>query len=148
MPKSGYIIDNYTRARKGQGASRLYKSVVQPLQVRACNVHYCLYKRFRKAADESGQALRGHPHWGATKSSSTRLVRINHYHTKSKEEYLTKINVRKWPDRTKGTYREGAWNFPEWEADDSMKEAAAALRAKGVPETYSAASFQPPASSV
>ena len=43
----------------------------------------------------------------------------------------------------------GAWNYHEWKNDNVMQEAAAALRAKGVPETYSSAdSFQPPASSV
>ena len=142
MPKSGYIIENYTRAYKDQNTpkNRFFKSVVQPAQVKACNVHYCLIKRFKKAVDENVQPLRGElgfPGNGKTKLNSTQLIRINHYYTKSKEEYLVKINVRKWPDLTKGAYNENAWAFPEWQPDDSMKEAAAALRAKGVPETYS-----------
>ena len=99
-----------------------------------------MYKRFRKAVDESGKPLRGL--WGtiknnATAANSTRIIRINHYASKSKEEYLTKINVRKWPDTTERTYNENDWAFPEWKTDDSMKEVAAYLRNKGVPETYS-----------
>ena len=41
MPKSGYVIDAYTRTDKNQNAGRnkTFKSVVQPAQVKSCNVH-------------------------------------------------------------------------------------------------------------
>ena len=110
-----------------------------------------MYKRFRKAVSESGKPLRGL--WGtikinSTAANSTKIIRINHYYSKSKEEFLEKIK-RGHPDKIKLGYSEGAWNYPEWKVDDVMQEAAAALRAKGVPETYSSAdSVQPPASSV
>ena len=125
---------------------------MQPLEVRYCTVHWHVYKRFRKAVDENGKPLRGL--WGtikinATAANSTRIIRINHYASKSKEEYLTKINVRGDVNNLPRAYSEGAWNYHEWKNDNVMQEAAAALRAKGVPETYSSAdSFQPPASSV
>ena len=79
--------------------------------------------------------------WDVTEANSTRLIRLNHYYSKSKEEYLAKINVRKWPDKTQRTYNENDWAFCEWQLDDSMKEAARALRAKGVGETYSVDRF-------
>ena len=74
--------------------------------------------------------------WGRAKARSSSLIRINHYYSKSKEELMTKITVRKWADDTKRTYKKESWDFPEWRLDDSMKEAACALRAKGMPETY------------
>ena len=140
MPQSGYIIDNYTRTYKDSntGRNKAFKSVVQPTRVRLCpSPHFCLYRRFQKAADENLRPVIRIRHMHFTKANSTRLIRINHYYSKSKEEYLTKINVRKWPDTTERTYNENDWAFPEWKTDDSMKEAAEALRNKGVPETYS-----------
>ena len=74
--------------------------------------------------------------WGRAKARSTSIIRINHYYSKSKEEYIAKITVRKWADDTKRAYNQDSWAFPEWKLDDSMKEAVAALRAKGTPETY------------
>lgn len=139
MPQSGYIIENYTRINKDINiwVNTHIKSVVKPPQAKFCpNPHYFFYKRFQKTVDENGTVVKGP--W--TKANTTRLIQINHYHTKSKEEYLTKIRVRldtKWGNYK---YKEESWDFPEWKLDDSMKEAVAALRAKGVPETYGDAS--------
>ena len=140
MPESGYVIENYTRARE----SGVIKSIVQPLQVSFASTHCCELRRFQKTVDESLRPLKN---W-IIQPGSTRLIRINHYYTKSKEEYLAKVNVRKWPDLAKGAYREDNWAFPEWQADCTMKEAAAALRANGVPETYGASGFGIPGKSL
>ena len=133
MPQSGYIIENYTRINKDINiwVNTHIKSVVKPQQVKFCpNPHYFFYKRFQKTVDENGKAVKGP--W--TKANTTRLIRINHYYTKSKEEYLKKIerNNEVWHY----TFIEESWAFPEWKLDDSMKDAVAALRERGVPETY------------
>ena len=141
MPKSGYVIDNYTRAYAGQNVykTRGIKSVVQPLEVTFAGVHYCEYKggKLKRGADENGRPLP--VDWNfrtRTLRRQAELIRLHHYYSKSKEEYLTKISTRKWPDDTRRGYDEGDWAFSEWQADSTMKEAAECLRAKGVPETY------------
>ena len=151
MPQSGYIIENYARAHKDPNTAinRFVKSVVQPQEVRYCTVHWHAYKGLKKAVDENGKPL--HSFWTTANrknnfsaKNSTRLIRINHYFSKSKEEYLEKIK-RGHLDKAKLRYSEAAWNYPEWQADSTMQEAVRALREKGVPETYSPdASSQPP----
>ena len=146
MPQSGYIIENYTRTHKDQNAdrNRFIKSVVQPQEVRYCTVHWHVYKRFKKAVDENGKPLRsfwttinGKNNFSA--KNSTRLIRINHYFSKSKEEYLIKIRVRGDLNQLKRNDNKSNYAFAEWKTDNVMQEAVAALREKGVPETYSPA---------
>lgn len=93
----GLLTANYTRVRKehtnnigGMGVHKdtTIKSIVNPREVIHYNTeHYALYYRNFKAVTENFEMVSGQ----ITRVHSSNKIRINHYVTKSKEEYLEKI---------------------------------------------------------
>jgi glycosyl transferase family 92 len=84
-PPPGNVIENYLRRIDG-GANRYVKSIVDPDEaVHSLGPHHFLY-RFRAAVDEAGFPVRG----VRTKSVSFSKLRVNHYYTRSREEFRRK----------------------------------------------------------
>ena len=64
------------------------KSIVNPKKVLAIfNPHYAIYKHYKCAVNENFETIYG----PFTKIHVSQKIRINHYHSKSVEEYLNKI---------------------------------------------------------
>ena len=85
----GLLTANYTRVCKDHNKihDRKIKSIVNPKQVASFTVHFGFYYHNFEAVTENFQRIRG----TTTKFHSSSKIRINHYQTKSREEYVDKI---------------------------------------------------------
>ena len=114
----GLLTANYTRARKDNNATwreRLVKSIVNPKQiVNFISEHEGLYYHNIEAVTENFEKTRG----DSTKYNSTSKIRINHYYTKSREEYLSKVTRNLKGAQTPYKFDENMLNFPEETAED------------------------------
>ena len=108
----GLLTANYTRVRKDHSnrRDRTVKSIVNPKQVIFYpSSHYGLYYLNLESVTEKFQRTRGM----ASKFHSSSKIRINHYESKSREEYLNKI-LRNSKGHTPAiNFREGLLNFQE-----------------------------------
>lgn len=91
-PLSGgeLVTANYTRVKKDYNdkMNLHIKSIVNPKKVLAIfNPHYAIYKHYKCAVNENFETIYG----PFTKIHVSQKIRINHYHSKSVEEYLNKI---------------------------------------------------------
>jgi hypothetical protein len=86
----GLVTESYTRRSQEWGANRHIKSVVDPLEVRAfCMPHFFML-RSGPTVDERGRPITGPP-FSHTDEVSFERLRVNHYATKSEEEYRAKL---------------------------------------------------------
>ncbi len=80
----GLVTANYTRSE----SNFHIKSIINPKKVLSIfNPHYAIYKNDQFAVDENFQIIYG----PFTKCHSSDKIRINHYYSKSREEYIKKI---------------------------------------------------------
>lgn len=86
----GLVIKNYTHRNVDSNFRGNYsiKSIVNPREVLITNVHWCYYRFFRWGVNECGEVIKGNN----VQKQSLDILRVNHYYTRSKEEYLMKIN--------------------------------------------------------
>jgi hypothetical protein len=102
----GLVAENYV-IRRDMNVNRYIKSVADPTQVVRCATgHHFLYRR-GLAVDENHYPIVG----PATKSVSFAQLRLNHYYTRSEEEYLVKWTT---PRADTGELRVGGG--PDFEA--------------------------------
>jgi hypothetical protein len=101
----GLVIENF---RKNGGADELVKSIVNPrtsIFLPYLSIHTPIYLDFGFGRTETGEQ---NP-WGNPVSVNT--IRINHYFTKSYEEYRKKI------ERNKAGLPECGYKLPEYDPD-------------------------------
>ena len=86
---NGGVVENYLwRAEEEFHVNRLIKTIAIPSRIFAyVSPHYPLYRRNYKEYDENGQVLAG----DRSETVSTKKLRINHYFTKSREEWIKKV---------------------------------------------------------
>jgi hypothetical protein len=85
----GLVIESYTR-RTDRNVNKAIKSIVDPSEVRAfCQPHFFML-RSGPTVDENGRPITGPPYSGTSEVSFERL-RVNHYATKSEEEFRGKL---------------------------------------------------------
>ncbi len=130
--KNKSVIDTFTRVYENYNTpiNRTIKSIVKPSKVKLVrSVHACIYKRNEIAVDENFNPIKSNLYFRTNKVSMNK-IRINHYHCKSKEEYLIKIN-KGFADRTKPrTYEECSLNFEETTHDYIIKKYSKELNKK------------------
>lgn len=118
-PEGKSVIELFTRVPKDYQyyRNKTVKSIVKPGDVRYLNsVHVCIYKKGKYAVDENFNRYRTYVRT-QTQYNSVSKIRINHYHCKSKEEYIEKIN-KGFADRiTARKYQEDFLNFKEYVQD-------------------------------
>lgn len=95
-PKS-LAIEAYTQIQTDTHSreNRHIKSIVNPKKViHVPNPHYCIYKNNELAVSENFETIGKCPDFdetnAITKTHSSNIIRINHYHTKSQEDYCRK----------------------------------------------------------
>lgn len=119
----GLVTANFTRARKEhnldtkltEGDDRHVKSIVNPKQVVKClTPHHALYYRNYDAVTENFEGTRG----DITKRHSIAKIRINHYQTKSREEYANKVSRNHKGSQNVYRFNEDMINFQDATADD------------------------------
>lgn len=90
----GLVIESYVQIWRNPRARRTIKSIVDPRRVVECdNPHYCKYRDGELAVDELRRPIEG-PDFALTPTPSRSLLRVNHYWTKSEEEFRDKLSRR------------------------------------------------------
>ena len=85
---SGGVVENYLW-RAEETSNHVIKSIVVSKRTFAfVSPHYPIYRRGYRGFDELGRELIN----DRTKTVSTRYIRINHYFTKSMEDWVEKVN--------------------------------------------------------
>ena len=136
-PTSGFVLSNYTRchAIDDNLANRHLKCIVKPQSVRICaNPHYMILKNSKIAVDENFNTLIApfSPH------VTFKKIRINHYYSKSKEEYISKLSRGRVSVAGKRPFDKKAYDFSFWEtkrSDIDLSPYVEILKTK-IPETY------------
>jgi len=114
-PEGQMVIEAYTRVQKDYQYNRnkTVKSIVKPVDVRyVSSVHVCIYKKGKYAVDENFNRHITNVRT-QTQRNSVNKIRINHYHCKSREDYLAKINKGFADRKILRKYEEDKLNFKD-----------------------------------
>ena len=91
-PNGGVLSNFLWRAKEDGTGNRCIKTIVQPQYVYTyAHVHYPTYLIGRYSIDENGERVDGWNH----KMLEIKKIRINHYYTKSKEEWIKRRSMGK-----------------------------------------------------
>ena len=91
-PADGLVTESFTRRTDRHGWNRHTKSIVDPARVsRFCGPHIFLFGE-QTAVDERGRAL-VNPKRTWTDEVSFERLRVNHYVTRSEQEYVAKLST-------------------------------------------------------
>jgi hypothetical protein len=89
----GLVIENYLQCH--DSLNRHVKSIINPRRAFLnVNSHYWIYRGWQQAVDENRQEVLGSFNQPPTGSR----LRINHYYSKSAEDFLVKCNPDWWVD--------------------------------------------------
>ena len=86
---AGLVTENYIRRLNIPAANRHIKSIVDPTRTERLITPHHFHYPYLSAVDENHFPVA----WPRTKSLSFSRLRINHYHSKSEEEYLAKAQT-------------------------------------------------------
>ncbi|MDR0708000.1 MAG: glycosyltransferase family 92 protein [Treponema sp.] len=136
----GLVIENYTRSRvkeltKAAGANYSWierewiKSIVNPRMVTTYYIHGGGYINGQYGIDEQGNRLQNDGGVPEGLTASVEKIRINHYWTKSYEEFAEKIERTKAHDAEKYTMIEYEAGFLSQKEDRIMEKYIAPLKA-------------------
>lgn len=136
-PTKGFVISNYTRCYRNTDntANKHIKCIVKPKSIKICTCpHYMHLKSKKIAVDEDFNRLVTPfpPH------VSTKKIRINHYFSKSKEEYITKLSRGRSDSPEKRKFDQKAFDFSYTDtkqSDIDLSSFVEKLKDK-IPETY------------
>ena len=112
----GLVTANYTRVRKNHNNNdRLVKSIVNPKEVvNYISQHFGLYYHGHEAVNENFQKMRGQ----YAPFHTSNKIRINHYKTKSREEYLNRVTKNAGGTPLAYKFLEAELNFQEETTED------------------------------
>jgi hypothetical protein len=86
------VIENYVERSANADLNRHIKSIANPRRVRAfCTPHFFMYTGEPGVAVDENHELVGDPRPSMSKTESFSRLRINHYATKSEEEFRAKV---------------------------------------------------------
>ena len=117
----GLVTANYTRVKKDYNdkVNLHIKSIVNPKKVLAIfNPHYAIYKHYKCGVNENFETIYG----PFTKIHTSQKIRINHYHSKSVEEYIKKTARGNADNDKKRIYVEEYVNFSEYTFDYAIQK--------------------------
>ena len=117
----GLVTANYTRVSKNYNLvkNNYIKSIVKPKMVSSVyDPHFAVYKYNKPAVNENFENLQG----SVTKHTSIRKIRINHYYSKSEEEYAKKTERGNADNSAKREYVSKLVNFPDYEYDYAIQK--------------------------
>ena len=113
----GLLSANYTRVRKEKNKliDRTVKPIFNPKRVVKCiSPHYCLYYLGGRAVSENFIRVQG----PSSQVHSSKKIRINHYYTKSRDEYINKLKRNHKGNIAVYKYNEDFVNFQDETTDD------------------------------
>ena len=113
--EGGLVTANYTRSKK----SFYIKSIHNPKKVIGIfDPHYAIYKNDEFAVNEDFEVLYG----SVTKKHLSNKIQINHYYSKSEEEYVKKTARGNADSDKKREYFEEYVNFSEYTYDYAIQK--------------------------
>lgn len=141
MPQNGFILSNYTRCYLSPDdyvPNRHVKSIVKPRHIRCfnsphvpeikpslCKKHYMVTENFEKITE------------ALTVKNSTKKIQINHYFSKSKEEYLKKIKRGRADNGSMREINKSDYSFDEGVLTHSPPPSALSILQEKIEDTYS-----------
>jgi hypothetical protein len=129
-PINKLTIEAYTQIHANYNEDNLHiKSIVNPKWVQFyVNPHYPLFYLFRTSVDSRGNKVYG----SKTKKQDISKIQLNHYFSKSEEEFLEKINRGKADQGTKRIFRDELkrLNFDDGIQDNTMGKYTPLLKKK------------------
>lgn len=113
------VIEAYTRIDKRINIreNRHIKSIVNPREVKYIfNPHFCIYKGHKVAVNENFLKIGKYNNINNVKNAFTpkvsiKKIRINHYHTKSYEDYCKKVGLGFADSQLKRDFKPKRLNF-------------------------------------
>uniref|UniRef100_UPI0040250977 glycosyltransferase family 92 protein n=1 Tax=Candidatus Stercorousia sp. TaxID=3048886 RepID=UPI0040250977 len=108
----GLITCNYTRVSKNYNIKENchIKSIVNPKKVKVVfHPHFCIFENKGFTVDENFKRVKD----CFTAANSSKKIRINHYYSKSEEEYIKKTARGNADNANKRIFNEGYLNFAE-----------------------------------
>ena len=117
----GLVTANYTRVKKDYNdkINRYIKSIVNPKEVQGIlDPHYSIYKSDKFAVNEKFDILYG----SVSKYHTSQKIQINHYFTKSFEEYSKKLSRGSAFNGRKKFFNESQFNFSEYTYDYAIQK--------------------------
>lgn len=122
----GGVIENYTRVHADDQytVNHHIKSILQPKKCAyIMNPHFCIYYEKAKAVTENKEEV-GNPDFALpdafTKTVSVNKIRINHYYTKSREEYMERLKKGRADIGGKKPFFEDRLNFVDHKQDTTI----------------------------
>ena len=96
------------------------KSIVNPREVvDITNPHFAYYRYGKLAVTENLEPLYISPTWhGQSKFFSGKKIQLNHYYTKSKEEFILRVSKGRADTIAPKNYNESAVNFEQETTND------------------------------
>ena len=86
---NGLVVESFRSTHSAVNKANLnVKTIARPCFVLFCDIHHCLYCGYFNAVDETGKVVHGP--FNPMKPINT--IRINHYWTKSAEEFRAKVD--------------------------------------------------------
>lgn len=135
-PQHGFVIQNYTRCFENDNhpLNRHLKCIVKPTSVKVClNPHYMKLKRNCKAINEKFENLVT----PFPPNASLNKIQINHYFSKSKEEYIEKISRGRSDIAAKRSFDKKSFDFSYEKTKECSILFPFVERLKNIiPETY------------
>lgn len=109
-PQHGFVIQNYTRCFENDNhpLNRHLKCIVKPTSVKVClTPHYMRLKKHSKAINEKYETLVT----PFPPKASLDKIQINHYFSKSREEYIEKISRGRSDIASKRSFDKNSFDF-------------------------------------
>lgn len=135
-PQQGFVIQNYTRCFENDNhpLNRHLKCIVKPSSVKVClTPHYMRLNRNSKAVNEIFENLVT----PFPPNASLNRIQINHYFSKSKEEYIEKISRGRSDIAAKRSFDKKSFDFSYEKTKESTILLPFVERLKKIiPETY------------
>lgn len=128
-PENKLITEAYTRISKKPPKEYTIKSIIKPKEVEGItSPHFCYYKNNKQAVNENFEKIFDDNWAYKTKTLSVNKIRLNHYYSKSFDDYINKIN-KGYADRTgKREILPDLVNFPETAFDYEIQKYVPKLR--------------------
>ena len=128
------VIEAYLR--RGTVAHSLIKSISKAAEISyISNPHFCFYKNSKLAVNENFEKIGSQKTFFEVKNAfvnppSTVKIQVNHYQTKSEEDYLKKCATGFADQLTKRDFIQELLNFKEYTYDDKILKYVSALKRK------------------
>ena len=117
----GLVIANYNKVSKDDNIliNRHVKTIANPKLIKTVNhPHFCYFESYKFPVDENFKQVVG----PFTDFHSSKKIKINHYATKSKEEYEIKISKGCADSKKKRAFDESILNFQDYKIDTTIQK--------------------------